>query len=681
MSVPAARSPFLAPLLVLAVLAAPAPASAAPIAPGMEHVVGRLVGAAELRDGWKTGSIRITPASIEVVLDGPSQQQALVVLRAPGDVDERGERLGSTKSFEARLIARDDAPKPSARLLLQQIGERDDGTFFAQVDALAATIPELKDADATSRPTQARVLGPLDDARRALSYLALLALLAGLALTAKERPRRRIALIGGLFVLALAVRLVVPHRAPMHSNGHGIAELRGLAGSTGFGAFIPETDRYGVAQRQVVRALIGPFHGGANAALLASAVFGALGAVALFALAMLLFSSVSGALAAALLYALSPAQAWLSVSESPMALAGLLFLLGLAAAVAALEADLSPRRAHALAFVAMLALGNASELAVTTLAMPVAGLLFLLVACSDRLHFQSFRRFAAPLAVLAVTVGLHLYALGPVLAEARRQRGQEAPLALRHFLGPGNLLANLPLTAGLGLFALAGLLVMLRGHRRVALGIVLGTAILLFSGAFVLASLTDELRYQVAGMLLIFLAPAGLGLLPRFASAVALAAVAAASLPGLLFVRAHPPLEAVAYEAVARAAAALPAEVVVKLAPRRMGRVIAEFPEFLLQPEHRLTIDEAGPPGAACYVYVGPACWSFTPDEVRDGVPARAPHFAGEPIRPDCSKLVNGVESAGPGVFAGSSEVPWRDGEFHRIVARRPAVGLFPCAK
>jgi hypothetical protein len=619
----------LATTTLLVLLLASTPARAEPIPAGMEARVAALVAGAG-------GDATIGPTSIRIALE--REPGAFVVLRRRGVDDPAGAKLGETRSFSVWLLPA-DAPQAKARALFKAIDERDDGTFFDEARARSGG------ADAAN----AKSRGPLDVARR----LALWAVAIASVVVIYRRARRRTVAVAGLVLVgALLVRWAFP-AGPIHANGHGVAELRGLVGWPGFDAFEPESDRYGDAHRQLVRWLAGSV----DAVLRLQGLFGALGVVALFALAMALVGSLPAASCAALVGALFPAHVWLSVTESPMPLAGALWLGGTALWLAG----------QGWGGAAMLALS--CELGVTTLALPFAAAGMVLV-----MRPEAWRRLLGPLALVAVAVALQVDALAPVFAETAARRAGEGAGSLDRLVH-GGLLAATPVLAWALLAAgLVGLVVGARARPRTTAAILLGVLVAFTASVWVNVALTDRVRYQAVPMLPLALL-AGLACVEWRSWKVVIPAAFAAALGWSTWtVASTPTLEQAAWRRVRDAK--WPEKPVVHVPARRLGpkgAVISEFPEYLLPPGARVVPRPPTGPGEGCFVWLGPACASFVAGEDV----TKMPRFEGDPIRPDCVEYAAHVESSQ--AEAMRAGVPWREGEFHRIHAERPVVGLFPC--
>lgn len=671
-------------LIVIALLvSASLDAEARPLPPGLEPEVRQLVtprDEAPLPAGWTVQRMSIGAAAIEIVLK-KGTHEVPVALREKG-ARASGRRLGETASFEAWLPdGASDDDRIAAEALLARLRANDAGTFWARVAAMngpACTDPTSEGGPspaAADTVQEARTLGFTDNLRRALTWLMLL---GGLGVVlARSIGARSAALPLAMFVLALALRLGLPPLAPLHTNEHGIAELRGLVADASATRPV-ETDRYGVAFRQVMQVLTAPFGRAPDAVLRTNAVLGALTTLPLAAAATLLFGTPHAGLVASFAFALTPALVVLAPTESPMPLAMLLLALGLACGLLALDPSRPERVRIASGLAAGAALANASELAVTTLALPLAAL-FVLAGSPHRRSLFAPRITALPVLMVLLSVGSHVHALSDVLAFAADTRQQDLSLAEK-LLSPDLLLRDaqlVPPALGPGLLVALGIL-MFQRHFAFAAGLLSSFALLFATGLIVFAARSDAIRYQSLSLMVPLLALGAIVTLRRAAPlAVATLGVTAATATAGLQLASTRTLDAAAYE-LARDAE-LPARLVVRVAPHRDGEVLSDFPEYALASRSRevRVVELPGAPEAAdaeCRAWLGPSCYRFTEAEVRADALATAPRVGTCAIRPGCAPLAAGVPADAPAV-----DVPWIDREFFVVSCARPVIGLFPC--
>lgn len=655
--------------LALACVVAAAAVAQPALPPGVEEPVLALLrpgdGPAELAPGVTLGDVRIERRHIDVTLVR-GDAHARVRLQHP-DVPGEGDALGRTKSFALALLdAPDDAAfRAAAEALLRRVDARDAGGFFERHGVVEGPArPRERDGGevASTLSSEARLASGL----RGLAWLLVLlvsALLGGAALRRAER--QDIALAAGLALGALALRLVVPPWAPLHANGHGVAELRGLLGAT-LGS---EAALYGPGYLQLVRVVLAPLGGWAQGPLAFAACAGALSAPLGFLLARQLAPERrAGAALAGLALAIHPAHVRLSLSESPHALAGTLLLGGVVLAVAAFQAPQAHQRALA-CLGAAAAWALAGDLSVTTLALPLAGAAFVLVAAARPSPRPPALAALAGVALVGLLSALHLRELEGAFQSAA-ERSFTAGAVLSAAIRPDAVLWDPRLTPVLlWPLALAGAVGLWRGgQRRLVLGAGLAFLVLLPPSLLVFACRTDAVRYQ--GLLVFFpaLLLSGLSTVRPW-PALAAGALLASAVPGWLDV-ARPDVHAQAF-ALARHAPPPPTPILV--APREMAgerRVLTEFPEFLVEMPERVSTS----PRPGCVLWVDVSCWSFSPQEL-----ARGPAGT-DGLRAECIELLGGLESARHAV-AGLTplEVPHREQEFHRVPAPQPRVGFVPC--
>jgi hypothetical protein len=622
----------------------------------------------------------------------------------PLDASAEGEEVGRSRSFSIRLVeGSSPVIRGAARELAGRVQAHDDGTFYAKAERLRSRISTSEAREhhpdgagfvsLGSPEATAREHGLVDSARRLLGWLALVILLIPLSLAAVRRwwsardARWWFIGLGALCALAIVVRVVVPPWAPLHANAHGIAELRGLASPSSNWMGPVESDRYGAAWRQLVRGVIQVWNGGATSVFAFSAVLSASAVLLLGLFAYQLTESRAASLVAAAGLAVHPAHVALSPSESPMGFAGMLFLLGLIAACAA--PTLQGRLRIFAWWSSGLALAAASELSVVTLLLPVAALLVVAGMQGARL-WQERWSWILPALLVAVTMCLHLAALGPILDEAgARRAGPLLQALIVGWKGHRNALLDATLSSPLLLpLALAGIVALaLRGTWTRAFGLVAASAILIGGCSVIAVCRTDVIRYQPDGELLLFALAGATVLLAPFR-----VRSATAGLLGLLFVATSgrglasvrtPLLDASAWKIIRAAEPELPPAATVHLASRRMagGMVLNDFPEFLLQARgHRVRLDERpeAANGEGCVVWLGPSCYSFTVDELAQGGLARAIHLGDAALRPECGALVQRIDAAHPPVKAEPISSPFPQDEFFES-SGHPLIGLFPC--
>jgi hypothetical protein len=300
------------------------------------------------------------------------------------------------------------------------------------------------------------------------------------------------------------------------------------------------------------------------------------------------------------------------------------------------------------------------------------------------------RHALAALLIVAATAASYLTTVAPaVLRNARPDGGSPLIVWGQSILLDPQLTA--PTLIPLALLGAGWLLA--SGRWRLLGAVAFNVALLALPGQSVQADRTDLIRYQTPSHLLLFLLPAALVTFPvvRFRGRVAAwtpAAVAAlllllGSLPGLMALRVRD-LDAAAFELIGREASKLPHRLNV-FVPRPVieTRMRSDFPEYLLEARgHDVTVRAvwtAPPRGEDCFVYVSPQCYRFFPEELP--LPAAQPRFGGDPVRRECLPLVDGLRPEPIPPTARRLGVPWRGQEFMVVLAEKPRVGLYPCAR
>jgi hypothetical protein len=679
-------------LLIVALCAFSAPAAAIePLPPGLEKDVERLIEGSDALGAYTLTGARITALAVEFRLTRGDSTAVLQLL--PQNESGVGDKIGDTRSFSLWLVTEPTAEvQTSAQLLLKRIAANDDGTFYTRAASLRRNNTTTEKRVGDGAPVEARALGRWDGVRRALTWAVMLALLAWtVTTTLRRRPSRDDLLWWGaltlLGIVGIVLRLKVPHWAPLHANSHGIAELRGLVGSSVPGAPI-ETDRYGFAYGQVVRAFIGAWGGSWRTALGFAAVAGGLAIPAMGLFVAALFRNRWSGLFAALVLTLHPAHVTLSLSESPMPLAMTLWLVSLWAVLAAPQVE-GPARKR-MQWLAALALASAVELSVPTLSFLVATLAALLIWRLSKAT-SNLREWLLPVGFVALAVSAHVYSLWPVLTDAWGGRsGNMLPGLLSLLLpSPANLALDASLTPKpLVLLAVLGWLSLLVTRRfGAALSLPWLVLLPLIPAATVIACRTDLIRYQTPAQLGLIAMAAALPLAwpkKRFGDAIIGVALSLLMLPGALSglkgLR-TPSLDASAFTIAEEGLSKLNGDASIGISIRRSGKVINDFPEFLRPvSQGRLTIDDWQEKSAKelTAIWIGPSCYSFTQEEISGGALQRAVRLGGAPVRDSCVPLLKVIDSSAQPLAARVVEVPYASQEFHRIPGKSLLIGLFP---
>jgi hypothetical protein len=359
----------------------------------------------------------------------------------------------------------------------------------------------------------------------------------------------------------------------------------------------------------------------------------------------------------------------------------------------------SGRRRRACIWIAALALASACELRLFTLGLPLAAVVLLVGVRGWRsLRAVDWLHGALGAALVAVTAIMHLQSISPFIEGSSRRLGHftNGPEIL---ISPASLLTHADLTPiGLVIAALVGsFLLRRRGNARFAAASWLSFFLLWLPAFTVIACRTDLIRYQTSAQIIFCILAGAIGAactdgggrLQRpavFGAVVAL--VVATAVPGWMSATRRTPDEA-AFALVADVAQQLPERFVVRVAPATMGdgRIRSDFPEYLLESRGRdIVVEELGQESAAadqptlpCYAFIGPDCYDFTGEELRDGFVSTATPFAGEPLRAECAPLTIGAKPGSDATLTRRVAVPWPNAEFHHVAAEKPMIGFFPC--
>ena len=167
----------------------PALAAAAPFPPGLEHDLLALL-AGDLPGGCARAGVSIQSFAVDVKVACGLDTGTLRLLDRD-DADASGE-IRRTLSFS--ILAQGDVPavRNAERALADRIAARDDGTVHRKVSEKAQPTAQVHTSAPPDSWSSARKLGPLDDARRAASWLALIGLLVWLTASVfSAHPERR----------------------------------------------------------------------------------------------------------------------------------------------------------------------------------------------------------------------------------------------------------------------------------------------------------------------------------------------------------------------------------------------------------------------------------------------------------------------------------------------------------
>lgn len=655
----------------------PAPVAAQGLGPGSEVVVSALVIAGgPLGDGVQIVSVHVEARTIEVSLRDAAgaPQRVTMVPRGAGGAST----IASTGSFD--FIGEEES-RGVAAVLAARVRARDDGNFWSS-GAVAETA-------AHDNATQ---LGWADDARRWLGWLGLAALLGAGALHLARRAfrsarkRRLIAPTLGaaavVFVVALCLRTFVTPWAPLHSNDHGIATVRGLVTPGALGP--DESTRYGVAYAGLIRPIAALCGGAPQTPFAVAAFAGALTAVLVLLLTLALSRSLAAGIVAGAGFALHPMHVRVSGSESSLVLAAALAIFALVGVVYALDLPRPLRARRAAIRLAALSTGASLELGWNTPAFGIGIACFAIALRRPRVLDGLHAHVAAGVAWVALAAALHALSLAGLDSGASGWAFAHGEVPLSGVLSGERSGLRDPTMASLALVPLAtlGAVAWLWSRRfRAVAALLLFGAVVLVAAALVAAARRDVIRYAAGAHVVHFVFAAGLVVLARrrktraIIAALLLALLLGTSLPGLADV-AHPDATATQWT-IARAAPHGLASVVV--APYRLGRkVLSDYPEYLVRPAPRVVVAPTRD-ATTCRVWIGMPCWSFAREELaaRDGA---AVDVGAGPMRRECVELLGG-RGATRRALGALTPVPvrHRSRELNAIPAPVPRVGYAPC--
>jgi len=641
---------FLLCLALTAGVITPAPAHSAPpcsegyvIKPGREGDVLALIAplgpGSVVGKGWKVGDIRIQQSRVEYALIRGEEEQVLVL--HPPTARLSSEKVAQSPSFSIGWRSGASpgvAPgvPPAILEVAQRVQANDSGKFWRT----CAVQGQVRAGP-----------GWLLQANRALLLLmVLLAAFSARDLWRVVRPLGRgywLAMLA-LFTVALLLRALLPPHAPLHTNTHGIREMRELI--SGHDALIPylEVGQYGLAKQALLAPLAALLGGTARALFWLNITLGSLTSVALGTASALLTRSRLAGLLAALIFACLPAHVRLSASESGLVAYNLLLAVGLALAHAAVRQG----RVRLYLLWAALA-GFTAQLHLVALAAPVIILAAALFSPAPERRGRRRWLGVAAATALALVVSLpHAMRMFGRYWEAGQGKG--TLVSLEVWSSASNLLLNprvTPILLTVG--CLAGLLLWGRRHPAAALACGVMLAGLSWAAMLVCACLSDAIRYQTTHlMLMVPLAAhalrclagplrAGSHLRPVLAGVACLAMLGSA-LPGLRLIS-RPDNEDLEYAFIRQAVSTLPDRATLVLLDQRLAdrRVLTDFPDFLLQEQGKQwrvirqgDVERRGPGSRGPLIlYHGLTCYSFTDQEVRRGAPGPGK------IRPECHRF------------------------------------------
>ncbi len=648
------------------------------LGPGHEGAVSALVIAGgPLPEGTRILGVQVRERSIEVALrDAAGAEHALsLVPREAGGASTRAQ----TPSFD--LIG-EPRSESVAAALAARVSARDDGRFWGR---------EAEPRHDRGPRVNATSLGWSDDLRRYSGWAGLVALLITLAVSAARRcqrsPRARrhatplVLATLSVFMVALALRAWVTPWAPLHSNDHGTATVRGLVTPGAIGP--DESTRYGVAYAQIVRPIAALAGGDWRVPFVLAAFAGAATSALLVVFARALFGSLAAGVVAGLGLALHPAHVRASGSETMLVLAALLALLGLTGVVHALDGARSRTSRVRAVWLAGLATAASLELGWTAPTFGIGVLLAALALARPASLRGLGRHVLVVVAWCALAAALHARSLAGLSSAASSWDFARGELPFHAALGGRSGLFDPTLAAPalVPLAALGAAALVWRRRPRALAALVLFGAVTLITAALVAAARRDVIRYAAGAHLAHFALAGALVLVARRRTHRA----ALAGCGALLFVATSftglrdtaLPDATAAQWAVARAAP--PDLRAVRVAPYRLSdKVLSDYPEYLVSPPPRILFSNPSDT-RGCRVWVGMPCWSFSDEDL-------AAHHGVEvglgPMRRECVALLGGADAARRALPALTPvDVRHRDGELHRIPADQPRIGYAACPR
>lgn len=663
--------------------------AAQPLKRGSEATVAALViSGGPLRDGTRIESVQLRARSINVALEDGSGVHHEVSLFPNGAGGAA--TLAHTPSFD---LVGDRSAAAVAGTLAARIRGRDDGHFWAT----AATVrggDEQNDATTHFDRSHdaATPLGWGDDLRRLLGWLALGALLVSGGIRAARRTwrskRARRAIVPTLgaalavFVMALALRVVVTPWAPLHSNEHGVATVRGLVAPHTKGR--DESTRYGVAYAQLVRPLAAFTEGDWRVPFALAALSGALTAMLALYLARALTRSLAAGVAAGVGLALHPMHVRVSGSETSLVLAAALAMVALLGVHYALDTTRARRARIWAVWMTGLATAASLELSWTAPAFAVGVGLFAMALWRPG-AFRGMRSHAAgAVGWTAIAAGLHVVSLAGLDSGASAMGFLQGDFALTDILtGQRSGLWDASMASALLMpLAAAGAVALLWTRRaRGLVGLLLFGAVVLIAAALVASARRDVIRYAAGAHVVHFVLS---GCVVSFARRplvrAALAAVVCllllgTSLVGLADV-ARPDATATEWAVALDAPPGLRSVVV---APSRLtDKVLSDYPNYLPRPPPQVIRTRTHEP-RWCRVWIGMPCWSFSREELAERTGSEVDVGIG-PMRAECVELLGGVDAVRRALPSLTPvEVRHRDGELHVIPTYEPRIGYAPC--
>lgn len=657
--------------------------------PRIDRIINSNADRFPLPGNWKMARWHYTDLDIFIYLEKSHEKKTLVRL-ACSSLPTGSLLAGKSLNFRVEVVSFSGVEEKEAilvaRALFERINHNEPAMFF--------DYPDMKNREGMSELIFRK-------------YLFLPLLICGLACSAVLlilcfRTIQKYLMPSGIVCTALlmcliaggaALRFAAGPRAPVHNNGHGVRELRGLL-------FLESPEqkeiKYGRTYITLMGGLAGAAGGTDNAVFILNEIFGSLAILCMYMLARALLQSEAAALCAAAAFCFSPALVWLSGSESPASMHLFFALAGFAFTAVAARHRNVPLLWLACIFICL----AASMRMLTILAAPAAALIFMFSsffppACprqagvdnrSDPFSHKTFQKhLLLCLGMIILWIVFHWLSLDP--ENAGKGFARFSPVTFLYNMRTYNILFDPTLTpVCLPAFAAAGFLVVL--WKRPLLALTMATLfVLLVPVSFTtMADRTDFVRYQPQAYWLYFLFTGVftdyLIKLPRprwaaFAAAVSIPiAMGLFSIPGLRFL-ASGNEEIAEYHFLARTASEFKPGSRIALPSGRQagnGRLSSEFPDYL----GKFQILRAGArsDGSDVIYYLGLDCYRY--DDImemkqksaRGGMTRECASVCGSRAIPIKTEMLN-------------ASIP--QGLFHRryflLGSHNPVIGFYKCPR
>lgn len=677
--------PVFAALLFLALAAAGSPCLGNPrMGPDTAREITRIIhtnsAAFPLPPGWEIKGFSFTDLRITVTLKNAGGDESVVGLSYPwGPVS--GVVAGKTLSFRLEIIKADSAGSKKAALDFFQRIKRNDSVYFFSSDNM------IRRESWSQFLFQRYVVSPLIEHKLVFaSFIVLIFIVLVINIWKGRRfllPKKTAALLALAIILlaGLALRLYVSPSAPIHCNSHGIEEVRI------FIAFQPSVfdSLYGRIFPAVSRLILGCIGPEEKNLFLMNQVFGTFAILGIFIFAKGLTESDTAGILSALFLSVSPAQVWLSGTESQISMYQCIGLSGLGFLCLS-----SRTRNIAVLWAATIMIAFASSLRILTVfIIPIAILTGIYMGIHKNRNVQDrYAKHHIPCLAVAVTWGLFHYLSIPNMTG----KGWSETNPLMTFLGiffdervrPGNTIFDPTLTPFIvPLAAAAAYYYSWKKNRRFAIYITAAFLIAVPLTFSVLDCRTTAVRYQTQGQWVYYILASALfaGCGPeifnrkRTAAVVAVAILAAAgSVPGLAMLYKGDE-EINEYRFIRKTAVKIPQKTVIRLPVDYAGggRLITDYPDYI---NNHIVVKgkTQAPKGHRELIYVGLDCYRYKSDKemVEDLLPNGK--------RKQCVKICPGrlVPLHEKKLDARMPRIGYHQ-RFHLLSSSKPVVGFYEC--